>query len=169
VKKNRAVFGAIGLTVSLLAVAWLMGACAPRVKTVTNLPAGVTQQQAQQWDSAVATLHKIASTTSTLRKTVIQLHDQGIFPDSPAYAETLRIIANADVLELNAANFLKKTPSEFGLTQKQFISAQMQAMIGELNQINSEGLLGIKNSAAQKQVSGLLTELTAAAQLILAL
>jgi len=30
-------------------LAWSMGGCAARVKNVTDLPAGVTQKQAQDW------------------------------------------------------------------------------------------------------------------------
>ena len=152
-----------------LLVAWELGGCAARVTTVTDLPAGVTQQQAQSWDSAVANLHKIAATTSTLRQAVIGLNRSGAFPDSPAYVKTLQVIANADVLELNAVNFLKKTPKEFGGTQRQFVDAQIRAMLTELNDINAEGLTGIKNPDAQKQVSSLLAEIIAGANLVLAL
>jgi hypothetical protein len=156
----------LAFTASALALAAL--GCAPRVKNVTNLPAGVTQTQVQAWDSAVADLHKVAATTSTLRQSVIAIHAQGLFPDAK-YAETLRAIVNVEVLEINAANFLQKTPNTFGETQKQFVTAQMNAILQELRQAIPEGLLAVKNANSQKQLNTLLAEVQAAVNLVLAL
>lgn len=169
-QKHNRILGAasIGILIAAMLIALGLGGCAPRVKTVTDLPTGVSQQSVQQWDAAVANLHKIAATTSTIRKVMTQLHIDGVFPDEP-YAKALRSIANVDILEGNAAHLLEQTPKTFGLTQKQFVDANMNAILGELRQAVPEGVLGIKNPDSQKQVNTLLAELTATVNLVLAL
>ena len=147
--------------------------CAARVKTVTNLPAGVTLQQAQNWDSAVANLHKIASTVSTFRQTLTDLHAaqyQGAPVLSDAYySEALRMIGNIDRLELSAEVVLRQSPQNFSLTAKQQVGIYVQQISTELQQLNAAGATGIKNPKSLQQVNQLLGEVTAIVALILSL
>jgi hypothetical protein len=150
-----------------------LAACASRVKNVTNLPAGVTLKQAQDWDAAVADLHKVASTVAALHKTVSDLHAAS-YDGKPVlsdeyYAEALRAFGHIDQLELGAEAVLRQTPQNFSLGAKQQVSAFVQQMAAELQQLNSAGAIGIKNPKAQEQVNNLLKEATAIVALILSL
>src|SRR5271166_775156 len=151
------------LIVALAVVSY--GGCAARVKTVTNLPPGVTMQQAQNWDSAVANLHKIASTVSTFRQTLTDLHAaqyQGAPVLSDAYySEALRMIGNVDRLELSAEVVLRQSPQNFSLTAKQQVGIYVQQISTELQQLNAAGATGIKNPKSLQQVNQLLGEVTA--------
>ncbi len=145
----------------------LLFGCASRVKNVTNLPPGVTQAEVQAWDSEVAALHKVASITTSVRQGVIALENAGVFPDTVAYVNTLRAIANIDQLEQNASNYLRQNQKTFGLPQQAHVRAMLNAIAGEVKSMNDTGLAGIKNADKRKDVDALITELTAAMNLAL--
>lgn len=144
-----------------------LAGCGARVKTVTDLPTNVTMQQAKDWDTAIADLHKIADTVTTLRKTVIAARNAGAIPDDVAYTELLRGIGNVDVLELNAKNLLEKTPKAFSASEKQFLQMQMNSILDELKQVNTQGTTGIKNQQSLSTINGIISELQATANLVL--
>jgi hypothetical protein len=143
--------------------------CAARQKNVTNLPAGVTQTQVQQWDTAVANLDKIAQSNTALRQAVIQLRGQGLIPDDKVYGVLLTAIGKIDQAEVSAAAMLKAYPN----TWTPGLAAQIQqytAIISaQLTAITQSGLAGIKNPNSQQQVSQLITEITTALNLVLTL
>jgi hypothetical protein len=156
-------------SIGVLLVAVALSGCAARVKTVTNLPAGVTQQQAQSWDTAVANVHKIADGTSAARQAVIAANKQGVFPDGPAYITTLEVLGRVDKLQLASDAVLKQSPNNFSDSTKAKIQANMQQISAQLTTLNQEGLTGIKSSGTQQQVGQLITEVTSAVALILTL
>lgn len=156
-----------------IALACSLTGCAARVKNVTNLPPGVTMQQAQSWDAAVADLHKIASTVSTLRKAVTDLHGAQ-YDGKPVlsdvyYAEALRILGNADMLELAAEGVLRKSPQNFSADTKTQVAFYAQQISTELQQLNAAGATGIKNPTSLQQVNNLVGELASIVSLVLAL
>jgi hypothetical protein len=170
-KKRAWISGVVAtvFVVAVLAGVMALAGCAARVTTVTGLPANVTQQQAQQWDTAVASLHKIAVTTSSLRQAVVALNEQGVFPDGMAYANTLHSIAKIDQLQLAASTLLRQAPQNFGAPVKTQITGYLQQISTEITALNQQGVTGIKNPASQQQVAGLISEITSAAALVLAL
>jgi len=99
---------------------FVFAGCAARQKTITNLPAGVTLTQVQAWDSAVANLDKIASSTTAARQAIITLHTQGVIPDGVTYGKILTALAKIDQGEISAAAFLKAYPNTWspGLATK---------------------------------------------------
>jgi hypothetical protein len=147
--------------------------CASRVTHVTQLPPGVTEQQAQNWDAAVANLHKVASTVATLHKSLTNLHgaqyDGKPVLSDEYYADALRAIAHIDQLELSAETVLRQSPKNFSLGAKQQVGAYVQQISAELAQLNGAGALGIKNSKSQQTIGNLLSEATAIVGLILSL
>lgn len=143
--------------------------CAARAKNVTNLPAGVSQTQVQNWDSAVADLQKVAQVTTTLRQTVISLNKTGVFPDGPAYAGTLAGIGRIDELQIEALNYLQSVPSDWSLTTQNKILAETQQIQAILTDITNNGIVGIKDPTEQSQVAQLISNLGAAAALIISL
>jgi len=143
--------------------------CAARVKTVTNLPAGVTQTQVQNWDAAVADLQKIASVTTSLRQSVISLNKAGVFPDGPAYADTITGIGKIDELQIEASNYLQSVPSDWSLPTQQKILAETQQIQAILTDMTNTGIVGIKDPASQSQVATLISNIGAAAALIISL
>src|SRR5271155_4932905 len=108
----------IGNMILAVALSCSLAGCAARVKNVTNLPAGVTLQQAQNWDAAIGDLHKIASTISSLRQAITDLHNSAMLTDL-YYSEALRVIGNIDRLELSAETVLRQSPQNFSASAKQ--------------------------------------------------
>lgn len=157
---------------ALLLGAWLAGTiagCAARVKTVTNLPAGVTQAQVQKWDSAVADLKTAAASTSSLRQAVEGLNKQGILPDGPAYTAILTDIGKADELEADAATFLQSVPNDWSLSTQNKVQAYMQQIQVLLTDMVNSGAVGIKDAAAQTNVTSLIKTVGDAVSLVISL
>jgi hypothetical protein len=163
---------ALGLGLIFFAVVAMTG-CAARVKNVTNLPPGVTMQQAQNWDTAVADLHKIASTVTTFRQTLTALHgaqyDGKPVLSDEYYSEGLRMIGNVDRLELSAEIVLRGSPQNFSDSTKTQVAFYVKEISTELNNLNAAGATGIKNPKSLQQVNTLLGEVSGIVGLILAL
>jgi hypothetical protein len=153
--------------VLFLCFALAFGGCAARVKTVTNLPPGVTQVQAQNWDSAVQDLSTIANVTSTARQTVIELNKSGLFPDGNNYATTLEVLGKIDQLQLSASTVLKQSPNNFNDSTKAQIRDYMQQISAQILTLNTQGVTGIKDQTSLQKVNGLIAEITGAVALIL--
>lgn len=170
-RKERILYGALAVfaLLSCMALACALGGCAARVKNVTNLPAGVTQAQAQAWDSEVATLDKVASATSALRQAVISLEKQGAFPDTVAYVKALQAVAKIDQAELAASAYLKQQPEYFGVPQKQKVQGLLNDIGAQIQGLNLQTLVGIKNPEHQKQLSAVVADLTNVVNIALAL
>jgi len=153
----------------ILPILLLLSGCAARVKTVTALPAGVSQTEVQNWDSAVAALQKIAVSTSTLRQAVISLNKSGIFPDSSAYVGTLMGIGRVDELQIETAKILQSVPSDWSLSTQNKVLSEMQQIQAILTNLTNTGIVGIKDSASQSQVTTLINNLAATVSLVISL
>jgi len=145
--------------ISILFLTIALAGCAARVKNVTGAPAGVSVQQVQQWDAAVANLQKIATVTTTLRQSVMALNRTGAFPDSDAYAQTLTGIARIDSAQIQASRFLESVPDDWTLPTQLRVQAYIQQIQQALTGLATSGVAGIKNANSQKQVSQLVSEL----------
>lgn len=152
----------------LVAVLALSG-CAARVKNVTNLPPGVTQKQAQDWDAAVAHLDQIASGVSAARQSVIAANKSGLFPDGPAYVTTLQVLAKIDSLDLAASAVLKQSPNNFSDTAKGQVADYMTQIAQQIVLLNNSGTIGIKDQNTQQKVAGIIGQVTAAVAFVLSL
>jgi hypothetical protein len=146
----------------------LFAGCAARVKNVTNLPAGVTLQQVQAWDSAIADLHKIASVVSTLRPSLTDLHAGGALDDA-YYGDALRVMGTIDQAELAAVAVLQQSPQNFSASAKQQVAGYIQTISTQIQHLNAIGATGIKNPKSLQTVNGLIADLTSVVALILAL
>lgn len=153
-------FGAVFLTLS---------GCAARVKNVTDLPPGVTQKQAQDWDTAVQDLNKIAAITSSARTTVIELHNAGLLKDGPGYVTALTVVGKIDELQLAASAVLKQSPNNFNATTKGQVQALMNQIVAQIQTLNQSGVTGIKNPNSQQQIGDLIANIASIVSLILAL
>ncbi len=154
--------------------------CGARVKHVTNLPPGVTEQQVKNWDAAVANLHKIAVTTSILRQSVIALNQatytepgktepEKIIPDSKQYVALLSAIARVDQAQIDAAAFLKTVPKAWPISTQEKVRAYMNAITEQLEKMNEQGLTGVKSTSARQQLDQFIGEIRSSVNLILAL
>jgi len=152
----------------VLALSLVFCGCAAK-KTVTNLPAGVTQTQVQQWDSAVQYLNKIATVNTTLRQTVIALNKSGVIPDGKVYGDMLTAIGKIDQAQISASSFLQAYPNTWTPGLATQIQQYVNIISAQLTAITQDGLAGIKDANSQKQVTALIAEITAAANLVLAL
>lgn len=146
-----------------------MAGCSARVQHVTDLPAGVTEAQAKSWDAAVANLHKISATTTTLRQAVIAARNAGGFPSDEYYAAALQGIARVDQIELAAAQMLQQQPKAFGQPQKQQIALYASMITQEAEKLNAAGATQIKNPDSQQQINALLSDLANTVKIILGL
>lgn len=167
----------IGLLIGQIIISW---GCGARVKHVTNLPPGVTEEQVKNWDSAVGALHRIAATTSTLRQTVIALNKatytepgkteaEKVIPDGKTYIGILSGIAKVDLAQINASNFLKTVPKTWSLSTQEKMRSYMKTIGDELAKMNNEGLTGIKNPSSRQQLEQLIGEIQATVGLVLSL
>lgn len=141
--------------------------CAARQKNVTNLPAGVTLAEVQNWDSAVANLDKIAQTTSTLRQAIIGLYQQGAISDGATYGKFLTSLGKIDQLQIDAVQFLKAQPKNWGVSTQLKVKNDLALIQQELLNITAQQLAGIKSAGAQKQVGTLVTKIGDFAAIIL--
>jgi hypothetical protein len=140
--------------------------CAARQKNVTNLPAGVTLAEVQHWDSAVANLDKIAQTTSTARKAVMDLNQQGLVAGE-YYGKILTTFGKIDQLQIDAVQFLKSQPKNWGASTQAKVNNDLSLIQAELQNLTQQQMVGIKSAGAQKQVGALITEIGDLAALIL--
>lgn len=167
---SHALSGRRFLTLCLCAsVAIGSSGCAPRVKNVTSLPAGVSQKQAQDWDAAVADLHRIATTVSTIRQAVVDVRDAGTFPNDEVYADVLRGLGHMAQLELSAENVLRQSPQNFSQSAKDQVRSYTVQISAEVEKLNAAGVTGIKNPKSVDRVNKLLAELTGVVKLVIAL
>lgn len=147
----------------------VLAGCAARQKNISNLPAGVTQTQVQNWDMAVADLDKIAQSTSALRQAVIGLNRQGVIPDGTVYVAILTSLGKIDQAQIDAAAFLKAQPNNWGVSTQAKVKNDLAIISAELTNITQQQLAGIKNPGAQAQVTQLIAEVTAVVNLVLSL
>jgi hypothetical protein len=146
----------------------LLFGCAARVKNVTNLPPGVTLKEVQDWDAAVADLHKIAVTVSKAHQVLAELHEYGAATDD-YYVEAIRVIGHIDQLEISAETVLRNAPQHFGAGTRLQVQSYINQVATELQHLNSLGATGIKNPKSQDKVNQLLRECTAIVGLVLSL
>lgn len=160
---------AVFLVVGAFGLGTYLSGCAARVGHVTDLPQGVTEQQAKNYDAEIANLHKIADVTTTLRRAVISVRGAGAFPDDAAYGKLLLMIGKLDQAQLAATAYLRGAPEYFGETQKQKIKDIFSDVTAEIQQLNASGVTGIKNPDSLKQINTLIGELAGFVNLVLSL
>lgn len=169
--RSAAILFASLFVAGAMILAFALGGCGSRVKAVTNLPPGVTLKEVQDWDAAIADLHKVASIVSRVHKAVTDLHaaqyDGKPVLSDEYYAEAIRTVAHIDQLELSAESVLRKSPQNFSETTKQQVAGYVSQISTELQHLNSMGATGIKNPKSLQQVNNLLGEVTAVVALIL--
>ena len=155
------------LALSLVLALSFSGGCAARVQTVTNTPAGVTSAQVQSWDKAVAQLHTIATVTSTLRQTMIALHTSGVIKDGQAYVSILNAIGSIDQAQIAASRVLQTVPNNWSASTKTQVTGFINVISQQLASLTNAGVIGISDPTKQQQVSQLIGELAAAANIII--
>lgn len=150
-----------------LALCLTVCGCAARQKSVTSLPAGVTLAEVQHWDTAVANLDKIAQANSTLRQAIVALNQQGVISDGEYYGKFLTALGKIDQLQIDAVQFLKSQPKNWGVSTQLKVKNDLALMQQELLNITQQQLAGIKSANAQKQVGTLVTEIGDLAAIVL--
>lgn len=163
---NNKRFFAVFFTIALILS---MSGCAARVAHVTDLPTGVTEQQAKNWDAAIADLHKIADLNSTLRKAVIIIRNDGLFTSDEYYTKALTAVGRIDQYELESVNYLQQQPKLFSESQRQKLQSEMGLISDEISTLVMINATGIKNEGSKTTVGQIIGEITAVANLILAL
>src|SRR3974390_2095526 len=143
------------LTTLALAAAIAMTSCAARQSTITNLPAGVSQSQVQNWDSAVANIDRIVHTTSTIRSLVITLNQQGLLKDNATYITMLNGIAKVDQYQIAAAQFCQSVPNTWTDDTAGKVNQYTSLIGAALDQLAKDGAAGINDSSGQQQLSQL--------------
>jgi hypothetical protein len=154
----------VGVLVTLLAVMPVVS-CGPKNVTVSNLPANVPQSAVVSWLGATQKLDEAYSATHTVQVAVIQLNKtpgadgKMLFPDGPIYGNALTSIGKAEILERDAALFLKTVPNDWSLSTTQKITTITIEVLTELSSASSQAVLGIKNSASAQQIVNLISNI----------
>jgi hypothetical protein len=152
-----------------------MTGCSARQATVTKLPAGVTQAQVQSWDAAVSDLHKLSVATTNLRQGIISLHTtvnasgQPMIPDGTVYQDMLTTIGHIDQIQIAAAGYLSTIPNNWSSPVKSQVAEYMAEVTMALNQLISDGAIGVKDSNSRQQLTTLTTEITSLVKIIMSL
>lgn len=144
---------------AFLISSFVLAGCAARQKNITNLPAGVTLAEVQNWDSAVANLDKIAQTTSTLRQAIVALNQQGVISSGEYYGKFLTSLGKIDQLQIDAVQFLKSQPKNWGVSTQLKVKNDLALIQQELLNITAQQMVGIKSAGAQKQVGAMVTQI----------
>jgi len=144
-------------------------------QAVTNVPAGVTVNQVQAWDSAVKDLGTIATLTHTAQQLVVTLNTttvtvngvpQIVFPSGAAYNATLTDLARIDQAQIEASEFLKTVPQNWSADTKTKIANYITTITAALADATANGLVGVKNANSQAQLQGFLNDISSTANLI---
>jgi hypothetical protein len=173
-RKNLLRWGIGLLTLSALGFVLIFaGGC--QHQAVTNVPTGVTVNQVQAWDSAVKDLATIATLTHTAQQLVQTLHSSTVtvngatsvvFPSGAAYTATVTDLAKIDQAQIEASEFLKTVPQNWGASTKTQIANYITAIMAALADATANGVTGISNSSAQAQLSQFLADIASTANLI---
>ena len=144
-------------------------------QAVTNVPTGVTVNQVQAWDSAVKDLATIATLTHTAQQLTLTLNTTTVrtngvpavvFPSGAAYNATLTDLAKIDQAQIEAAEFLKTVPNDWGTSTKAQIAAYITKITAALADATANGLVGVKNTNSQQQLGQFLQDIAGTAALI---
>lgn len=135
------------VSILLLAIA-LTGCAANQAPPPTNLPAGVTVSEVQNWDKAVKALNAISVTAKSGTDDVIALNRAGIFKDGAAYVATLGAIKKMDLAGIEGAKYLQTVPNQWGVPIQGKVASILAGITAALQDANKNGLAGIKDPAS---------------------
>jgi hypothetical protein len=174
-KRTNLLRGAIAcFGVAALGLALIFSGCAARTTTITNLPTGVTTSQVQNWDSAVKDLATIATITHTAQQLVTTLHSSTVTVNGTAstvltgaaYDTLVADLAKVDQAQIEASEFLKTVPQNWGQSTQTQIAGYITAITAALADATANGLVGVKNPSAQAQLAQFLADIGQTAALI---
>lgn len=92
-----------------------------------------------------------------------------IFPSGSNYVMTLEIIGKIDQVEVDAVNFLQTVPNNWSVSTKTKVAVYMNEISTLVNQLNSQGVTGIRNKDSQTQIVKTLTNIVSLVNLTLQL
>lgn len=94
---------------------------------------------------------------------------QPIFPSGPSYVTTLEVIGKIDQVEVAAVSFLNGQPKDWSAPTKVKIADYMNQITALINQLNSQGVTGIRSKDSQSQVAQTIGNIVALVNLTLQL
>ena len=133
--------------------------CPKKPVHVTNLPPGVTETQVQNWYTAVGVVNTISRDSLAVSNALIQLNRQGVFPDGNAYAAALAAMGRIDRAGMETDTMLRKAPQNFTAAQKDLVLQFAKTASIELQNLQTQLALGIRDPNAQKTVTTVMTTL----------
>lgn len=94
---------------------------------------------------------------------------QPIFPSGPNYVITLEVIGKIDQVEVAAVSFLNGVPNNWSQSTKTQVANYMNQITALINQLNSQGVTGIRNKDSQSQVAQTISNIVSLVNLTLQL
>src|SRR6266436_7423358 len=95
---------AICMTLIFLGLGFALSSC--RHRTITNLPAGVSNSQVNNWINASNSLKDVQDTTHGVLTATVNLNHSGVIPDNAKYVTALGALGRANQSEVELAQFL---------------------------------------------------------------
>jgi hypothetical protein len=122
-------------------------------QNITNVPPGVSTNEVQSWYTATGVLQTVADTGDKGLDLVISLNRQGVFPDSPAYKQTIQSFKAIGQLGLDTKKAMEEAPQKFGQPQRDQLGDFSNKVSAELQKLTSSGLVGVKDPDSQKKIT----------------
>lgn len=133
--------------------------------TVTNTPPGVTQSEVQNWYIATGILQTVADTTDKGLDAIINLNRTGIFPDGPAYKQTIQSFKAIGQLGIDTKKAMENQPQKFGTPQQDQLRNFSNQVSTELQKLTASGLVGIKDEASKARINTFISLINSSLQL----
>ncbi len=127
-----------------LVMAALVGCHGTRI---TDVPAGVSENEAQTWYAATGMVKTIAETARGLADAVISAHqsDPALIP-ADDYQKILLALGTSAQAGIHLDAVLKQAPENFGKGTKERILAEIRPVIEEIQKADLEGLFSRNRS-----------------------
>lgn len=138
-----------------------------RKVVVTNLPAGVTNQQVTNWYTAVGAFKEAAQTTKKLTDAAIALHTD--FPDEATYQKTLQALGEMAQVEAQAALFLDTVPQNWNQSTATQVKNYTDQLSKQAQIALDDGLAHVKNSTTLTAIQTTISLLRAAITTVITL
>lgn len=161
---RRMTVGCVVLFISLM----FLAAC-HRHMTVTNLPPGVSNTVVVNWYTAAGAVKTVSDVTNNATDAIISANHQGLFPDGDSYKAALTSLGKIAVAGQHMSNVLQQAPQNFTSGTKNQIAGDLTVITTELDNAQTQALVGIKDKNTQAAVKLLLASIESALKTLQAL
>jgi hypothetical protein len=161
--KNRGLCLLLSMVLTCCA---LTEGCGKKV-IVANAPAGVDAVAVANWYKATGAFANVADLLQQGEKALRTANSSGLLPDGTLYQNFLRGFGKMAQAQKSAAEYLKTVPQTYGQSAQVRISAYAKDILGVVQDLSNNGVLGIKDANTQRLVSQTISEINSAITFVL--